>query len=885
MKLRSCIVVMLIAGSFCIVSGQDITGNLEGRALDASGTPIPGVTVSVKGASLQGQRGISSDREGFFRLLGLPSGRYAVQLRHIAYQQKTLNEVQVLLGKTTTIGDVALQDSAVGMQEVVISGERPLLDPTSTTSGGNLVRENFEDLPLERNYRNIASILPNANQSYYGDEINMGGATGIENQYYINGTDVTEPINGAGGINLPYNFIREVQVKTGGYEPEYKSSLGGIMNVVTYTGGNGFSGHVFGFYTNNNFGGEPRLAESEPPTGAFSQYDVGFTLGGPILYDRLWFFVAYSPYFRNEDIRLPGLGYYPDKLETHSFAGKLTWKAGDDLDLGLTLMGDPSTWQAVGQGWPIAVLNATNPDPLLSEITRSSYGLLIDAHHVSGRSLIVDGSLSVVKSRDKSAPSPSSTTSEAMFFDFATSTIAGGTWSLVDNQSNTVSGKFSVSWLPDNHELKLGVEYKEISENSVGRGAFVGKYDDTTYVSSYTSVDGTVKNRIPSAYLQDSWSPIKELRITGGLRWDGLFLIGSNDRVAARILGQYQPRLGVVYTPGGDETRKIFASAGRFSEDLLMRGPLTYFNATQLNTYLFHNHDPRLDPAGDTIASYSGHIPPDVQDLSGQYYDEASLGYEQLLTRDLKITTVGRYRKLREVVEDSEYPPGSGEFILGNPGHDPLTAYPSPQRDYLSLEVVIEKSWSDKLNLLASYVLSRSYGNYVGGFVQDLGGLAMANVSPAFDKVDLFTNATGLLPNDRTHMFKLNASYRLDAGLTCAASFLLGSGTPLSEYARRLDGYEIHLVPRGSAGRLPAVWDLNLRFTYTVPFWTANQIRPRLVLDLFHIASQKQAVAQDQYHYYGVDENGNPIYPNENYGEPTKFQPPMSVRLGMEVNF
>ena len=875
--------LVFIALSVCMMSAQEVTGNLEGRVLDSEGSPIPGVTVTVTSVSLQGQRGISSSNDGFFRLLALPTGRYSVQLNHVAYNQKKLNDVQIWLGKTTTIGDIVLQESTLEMAEVVVSGDRLLLDPVSTTGGANLVREKFEDLPLERNYRSIASILPHANESYYGDEVNIAGSSGLENRYFINGNEVTNALNGLGGINLPYNFIREVEVRTSGYEPEYKSSLGGIVNVVTYSGGNDFSGQVFGFFTNNNFGGDQRVATTEPPKGDFAQYDVGFTLGGPILKDNLWFFSAYNPSYRNEDIKLPGLGYYSDKQRTESFAGKLTWKATDALDISATILGDPTTRDAVGGFLGMTLLNTLNPDPFLYKNTSGGYGVIVDAQQITGKNFYLQGSFSFSHREDNYKARTA--TQPPVFIDYTTNTVSGGYGGFAYTTNAVMEGRLSATLMVDQHELKTGITYREVASKNENHIADVFKLDDITYMTvENVNKGGTVRNRIPSVFIQDGWSLSKSLRITGGLRWDGLFIIATNGQLADRVLGQYQPRLGVVITPSGDESRKIFASIGRYAEDLLANGSTSYQSDAFYQVGLIYHHDPRVDPTGyDTAFVSRGSILPGVQDLKGQYYDEATLGYEQLLSEDLKIATRGTYRRLREIIEDAQTASG---FYYGNPGKAPLTDYPFPRRDYLSLEVTLEKSWGNKANLLASYVLSRNYGNYVGLYDQDA-NYAAPNVSPQWDYPDLFKNSIGLLPNDRTHVFKLNASYRFDFGLTCATSFFWESGTPLSEFSGSHGGtvWVVNLVPRGSAGRLPSLWDLNMRFAYGMPFWNFGQLRPRLILDLFHVASQKQVVMQDQLHYNDLDASGNPVFPNPSYGMPTKFQPPMSVRLGMEVNF
>ena len=865
------------------VFGQSTTGNLEGRILDANGSAVVDANVTVTSPDLQGIRGVSTDKRGFFRLLALPTGTYTVKVRHVSFQPAIFENVQVWLSKTTTLPESRMQQSSTEMAEVVVSGERQLLDPGSATSGASLPLEKFEALPLDRNYRSIASILPNANQSYYGDEVNIAGSTGSENRYFINGSDVTDMYNGVGGTNLPYNFIRQIEVKTGGYEPEYRSSLGGILNVVTYSGGNEFSGQVFGFLTNSSLGGEQRLATNEAPTGAMSQYDVGLALGGPLLRDHLWFFAAFNPSYRDEDIRISPLGYYPDQLKTQAFAGKLSWKATEALDITATVLGDPSTEKQVSSPDPSTAADA---DPFLENLTTGGYNVMIDARHLAGQNLILEGSAAWSTRELIKVPSTERGAAEPAFFDGLTGTFSGGTGENSDSKTSILDFKFSATALFGEHTLKAGVEYREtVLDNRLRQGSLY-KSDDTTFYSFYTYQNGRIHNRVPSAFVQDSWSVNKYLRITGGLRWDGLFIIATNGNLATRVLGQFQPRFGFVFMPGGDESHKVFASFGRYAEDLMLYGSTFYHDVNALQMETQFNHDPRLNPAGGvTIVYLSPHVG-GVQDLKGQYYDEMTLGYEQLLAEDLKITAKGTYRTLREVIEDAEYPIGSGQFYFGNPGEGVLSAYPHPRREYFAFEVALEKSWGSRFSLLASYVLSRNYGNYLGFYLQELGGSA-PNGSPQFDFLNMYNgNSTGLLPNDRTHIFKINAAYRFDLGLTCAASFFWETGTPLSDYQGRGEGLNhiINLVPRGSAGRLPSIWDLNLRVAYTPAFWNDAYLRPRFIVDVFHLGSQRQVVLQDQLHYQNTV-NGNPTDSNPTYGMPQKFQPPMSVRLGIEVNF
>jgi hypothetical protein len=184
------------------------------------------------------------------------------------------------------------------------------------------------------------------------------------------------------------------------------------------------------------------------------------------------------------------------------------------------------------------------------------------------------------------------------------------------------------------------------------------------------------------------------------------------------------------------------------------------------------------------------------------------------------------------------------------------------------------------MNFAVSYVLSRNYGNFEGIYN---GGTP--NVGPEYDFAATYdNNSVGLLANDRTHNFKVHGAYRFDFGLTAAFSFSWTSGTPLSELANK-GFYRVYVVPRGSVGRMPSLWDLNMRVVYAMPFVVRNNLNPKLIVDVFHLGSQRTVVQQSQFHYLEYDSQGTPITPDPRYGLPLSFQPPMSIRMGMEVNF
>jgi len=273
---------------------------------------------------------------------------------------------------------------------------------------------------------------------------------------------------------------------------------------------------------------------------------------------------------------------------------------------------------------------------------------------------------------------------------------------------------------------------------------------------------------------------------------------------------------------------------------------------------------------------------PEVKGLQGQYYDEFSLGYERLIWDNYKLSAQGLYRTLRQAIDDA-YVVSQQTFRLGNPGEYPLQDRPEATRDYAALILSIERRGDKHFNFLASYVLSRDYGNYEGLFDASYHG-GFPNVNQAFDNPDEVNYINGLIPNDRTHVFKFSGSYNFLFGLSAGISFVLQSGTPLSDYSRATYNNGIrYLSPRGSNGRTPTIWDLGARFSYNIP--TVELLHPRLLIDIFHVASQQEPVDINQLHYLEIDENGNPSNPNSEYGKPYRYQQPMSVRLGMEVTF
>ena len=317
MKLIILISIICLIASASSSIAQITTGNIEGTVTGTEGEPLSGASIEVSGPDLQGTIRWSSLDNGHFLIPGLRVGTYKLVVSHDLFAETTLPAVVVRLGTTTNTGFIALTMQAYVLEDMTVTAQAPLIDSATAAGGGNITFDEFSELPVGRDYKDMAVLLPHANPSFLGDANNLSGATGIENKYFIDGVDVTDPNLGNGGTELPYNFIREVRVRTGGYEAEYRSSLGGIMEVVTNTGSNKFHGQVFGFFTNSGLSGSPETNVFVSEPGDFTAYDFGFSVGGPIVKDKLWYYGAFNPTYRNEDIAIPDQGTYQDKHDIY----------------------------------------------------------------------------------------------------------------------------------------------------------------------------------------------------------------------------------------------------------------------------------------------------------------------------------------------------------------------------------------------------------------------------------------------------------------------------------------------------------------------------------------------------------------------------------------
>lgn len=309
--------VVLLVG---IAAAQTPTGKIVGKVIDDQGVPLPGVSVSAESSKLVGLATAVSDETGVYRLFSLPSGIYNVTFTLQGFKTVKRENIVLQLEQTITL-DISLAQTSLN-EEITVVGQSPLIDVKSTTKGSTMTKETFMSLPRNRNFDGLLSTVPGV--QYEGNQggLSVDGASGTENMWYIDGTNVNGVHVGLRNQSIVMEQLEEVKVTASGYNAEFGGSMGGVVNVISRSGGNEFHGDVYGYYNNNKLymqGKErdylrlnpyipsPYVAEyannddlyynGGKDRDDYQRYEGVFNLSGFIIKDKLWFFGSFNPVF------------------------------------------------------------------------------------------------------------------------------------------------------------------------------------------------------------------------------------------------------------------------------------------------------------------------------------------------------------------------------------------------------------------------------------------------------------------------------------------------------------------------------------------------------------------------------------------------------------
>jgi hypothetical protein len=590
-RISAFMLAAVLAIAAAAAAQETTTGTITGMIKDAKGLVVPGVSVTVTGP--QGAQTVVTDGEGRYLAPFLVPGTYVVRAELQGFKAAEQPNVVVSLGSRREV-DLELQIGGI-TETVVVEVQTQTVDTQTTTIGGVLDSEQLSRLPAGRSLPEFLYMVPGVSASAGintpGSVANpsIAGASGLENNYIIDGVNITDTgfggfgaynsVHGSLGAGVTSDFIKETEVKTGGFEAEYGQTSGGVVNVITKSGGNTFSGSLFG-YTRSS-GVEAGWRQLQVPNGAVNtegvnSHDVGVSLGGKIVPNRLFYFATYNPQWQGRTFVAPegfpyeSLGGVDRNRTIQAYAGKISanMDANSNHRLDFSFFGDPSAGES-GLQRLTTMRRIAYAAPGTTDISGGYSELDYGSHQQTGRysgvfggRWLLEASLSNSSNRFIEIP----TTDTWIYTDFTQvpNGTTGGLGSLErDEGTNFQYGVKSTHILngAGSHQLRYGLQMENIEFTrdfdysgpnlllSDGRTTLTGgpiEVRSAGGVTFYRATRGKLLPTYPtpqdytSFFIQDTWQ-IGRLTLRPGLRYERQYMEG--------------------YDPGGRDTASGYVDA------------------------------------------------------------------------------------------------------------------------------------------------------------------------------------------------------------------------------------------------------------------------------------------------------------------------------------
>lgn len=379
------------------------TGEIRGKVTEEGGEALPGVAITARSPNLQGPRTTVSDRNGNFRLALLPVGTYAVTFELPGFEKLALTGQDVRLGFTVSLS-VVLKPATVSEQVTVVA-PTPLIDKTKTDNSYRLNRDDLALVPTQaRTIADIVDLTPGvtgvrSSTVSGGGNLAVGtlvsGETGLPsfrgegdsgNNWLVDGLTTRGVILNDPGVRVNYDAWEEVQIVSDGFAPEWGQALGGFVNIVTKSGGNAFHGELGGLVQPLSFRAERKAQFSAVNVPESSPQQYYGNLGGPLIKDKLWFFVSdnfFAGLDRNGEHSIGWLTVPAGEMRqsANNIFGKLTFTPVKNHALSLSGTWDEFLHQSGGIGLPEAY----------TETTYSRYSYRLNYRGVLSRNTLLTG--------------------------------------------------------------------------------------------------------------------------------------------------------------------------------------------------------------------------------------------------------------------------------------------------------------------------------------------------------------------------------------------------------------------------------------------------------------------------------------------------------------
>jgi hypothetical protein len=634
-------------------TAQETTGSLKGMVADDVGTPIAGSIIEAVGPL--GTLSTTSDAEGNYRFPRLPAGNYTVTARFTGFIDAA-TDVNVSLGDAKSI-NFSMQKTF--SEEITVYSDTVSIDFTDSATTTSIREWEIDYLPRGRDFTDVVMFASGATYDNQGGGIMIDGASGLENRYIIDGIDTTDPEDGSSAVPMRAEMMEEVQVKSAGYAAEFGGAMGGVINAVTKSGSNQWHGSVFTDYENMDWNGSARpeieYSLTDDSAGLVTyrkddetRWDPGFSLGGPILRDKWWFFAAYQPGIRTRERTVEWVNGDPTDTYKSDFQVdyatlNTTVNISSSLLMKIGASVSPYTTEGLlpNRDGRSGLSDQDNYAPLGQEGERETYSGTLD--WIASDNFIVSARGGLYHSNVEDTGIP--------IFDLIHNYSTGSTGGFLDRHPEIPPAfQEDAGWISDNlrtgvdikniyertaagidgtlffrgagdHSLKGGYQYEEIY-NDVQSGYNADRilyYWDRSYTTTGSesvtgdygyfrllniSALGDVKTVNQAIFLQDTWTISSNLTLNIGFRSENEEVpnygaTGPDPAIAFGWGDKVAPRIGFAWDVTGDTKWKIYGSGGVYYDVTKYEMPRGSFGGAKWVDYFytFDTANPALNTA------------------------------------------------------------------------------------------------------------------------------------------------------------------------------------------------------------------------------------------------------------------------------------------------
>ena len=623
------------------LAAQERTGSIAGTVKDSSGAILPGAIVEAASPSLVGTQTAIADGQGNYRFPALTPGVYEITATLQGFTVAKVPDVRLAIGQTLKI-DLALAVATL-TESVQVTAVSPVIDVKQNAATASITAETIERIPKARDFTDLIRTAPGTQQERKSG-IQIDGAGGAEHRYVIDGMDTTGIRTGVSGQEMPVDFVQEVQVKSSGYNAEFRATTGGVVSAITKSGSNQFHGSAGYYFRNNSFNGSPRPTLRVLPTDAskaeyittpddeFARHEPTFDLGGPIFQNRAWFYVGVAPDLertsRTVTFRTNNqTATFEQNEEDYNTIGTITAQLNAKMRVKATI--NRQSWRDE-PGFPTIEPDGTStsnpslfPGTIIADTFDNFYvgaldwvvgpklfanvtvGLYDYGTHGSGAGeqlRHVFGSSNIQSSSFNFPEIPDSLRFVSGYADFPSSSVT----KFDDFTRHSLSGDvsyFANRW--GSHQLKAGFQYERIGNTRQGGAQFPsinlnwgsarntldgrsvrGTYGHYTVTRVHNS--GDIHTNGVGIFLQDAWAIRPNLTINLGVRTDSEVIPSYTDGLRGIEFGfedKISPRAGFAWDIKGDGRWKGYGSFGIFYDTSKLEMPRGLFGSEHSVTY------------------------------------------------------------------------------------------------------------------------------------------------------------------------------------------------------------------------------------------------------------------------------------------------------------